>query len=131
MATQPIIAEKEVNRGFVFALMELQYYDYCSIEFMSSNGMSIEDLSKMYSQMERKIVACIETGNCIGLWKLMNDKVPKYTKVAGLHHVDVVKHLFKNVSEIDIKELKRNMVSQDTGMLTADYRPLRLMCSSK
>ena len=46
MATQPIIAEKEVNRGFVFALMELQYYDYCSIEFMSSNGMSIEDFSK-------------------------------------------------------------------------------------
>ena len=35
------------------------------------------------------------------------------------------KHLFKNVSEIDIKELKRNMVSQDTGMLTADYRSVK------
>ena len=46
-------------------------------------------------------------------------------KLLDYIHVNVVKHLFKNVSEIDIKELKRNMVSQDTGMLTADYRSVK------
>jgi len=87
--------------------------------------MSVEDLTKMYSQMERKVVACIETGNCYGLWKVVNDKVPKYTTVAGLHHISVVKQLFKVVSEFDIKPIKRTMVTNDCGTILADTTAIK------